>query len=220
MMERLDSIVNSFDRHRNDVQAGQMSAYMKNKFEFLGIKKPLRAELSKPYLKDKFTRKKELIGLVNSLWDKTEREYQYVAIEFLYRNRTLLDLDSLPAIENLIVSKSWWDTVDALASRIVGDILLRSYEDIPRIVSPWIESDNLWLNRTAIIFQLKYKDKTQTEVLERSIQLYSKSKEFFHAKAIGWALRQYSKVNPTWVKEFIKNHDLQPLSVREGSKYL
>ena len=219
-MTQIDDIVAVFELHRNHAQAVQMAAYMKNNFEFIGIKKPLRAELSKPYLKNKITEKNDLINLVNALWEKGEREYQYVAIEFLYRNRRLLDLDCIPILEQLIVDKSWWDTVDALAARIIGFLLSAFPDDMESAIRPWIASENMWLNRTAIIFQLKYKSDTRLDLLTAAIEAHAHSKEFFLAKAIGWALRQYSKTDPKWVRAFLATHQLQPLSVREANKYL
>ncbi len=210
----------TFEAHQSEVQAVQLAAYMKNKFPFLGIKKPLRAELSKPFLKQKLSGEEELQKLVSDLWDFKEREYQYVAIEFLYRQRKLLTIDSIPFLEKLIVAKSWWDTVDALAARIVGPLLLNYPLVMKAEILPWIASDDLWLNRSAIIFQLKYKAEIRLDILTDAIEAHTESKEFFHAKAIGWALRQHSKIDPEWVSKFISSHKLQPLSIREGGKYL
>lgn len=220
MKTLLDEIKKTFEHHQREDDAMAMRQYMKNHFSFLGIRSPLRKEISKQFLSIKLQDELELLELVHGLWQMEAREYQYLAIEFLTKNNKLISLTSIFFIEQLVQQKSWWDTVDALASNVVGPVLLRSPDEMHLIVSPWISSDNLWLNRTAIIFQLKYKEETRLDILKRAILLHIDSTEFFHKKAIGWALRQYSKIDPTWVAEFLEDHQLQPLSVREASKYL
>jgi 3-methyladenine DNA glycosylase AlkD len=150
----------------------------------------------------------------------SEREYQYLAIELMYRKRKLWTGDWLDLIETLILTKSWWDTVDGLAAKIAGTYFLRFSEFKEERIHRWIHSDNMWLNRSAIIFQLKFKDEVDTQLLTKSILPHIKSREFFHEKAIGWALRQYSKFNPDWVRDFLVEYQLRPLSIREASKYL
>lgn len=123
-------------------------------------------------------------------------------------------------MEELITSKSWWDTVDTLAQKAVGKIA-RSFPDvIEENIEFWNDSDHLWLQRSAILFQLKYKEQTNEDLLYRYIITHSQSKEFFIQKAIGWALREYSKTNPDSVRQFMEKHPLSKLSVREGSKYI
>jgi len=122
--------------------------------------------------------------------------------------------------EWLIINKSWWDTVDSLASNCVGTYFRFYPEKIEYYNSKWITSDNMWLNRTAIIFQLKYKKDTDFELLKNNIRHHSHQREFFIKKAIGWSLREYSKVNPSAVIKFIDENELQNLSIREASKYL
>ncbi len=206
--------------NRNSNNANQMMAYMKDRFSFLGIKKPLLMELSKSYLSSKFNKYDDLMELVNELWEMPEREFQYLAMEFLYRNKKLLSLESVVDIESLITSKSWWDTVDGLASNVIGLLLKQFPDHMKETIAPWIDSNDIWLNRTAIIFQLKYKQDVNEELLICAIVPHVNSTEFFHAKAIGWALRQYSKFNPAFVRSFLAEHQLQPLSMREASKYL
>ena len=220
MKEIVDIIKIDFERNKDAQNAIKMEAYMKNRFSFLGIKSPLRNEISKPFLKHKFDDQAQLKLVVEELWLADYREYQYLAMEMLHRNRKLLTLDSLPFLTRLVTTKSWWDTVDNLAAKVLGLLLLRFPDELESNIQPWIESDNLWLNRTAIIFQLKYKDKIRLDLLTEAIEAHMDSKEFFHAKAIGWALRQHSKIDKVWVGRFINTHTLRPLSVREGSKYL
>ncbi len=216
----INDLVRILEKHRDDENAAGMSAYMKNKFPFLGIKSQLRGELSKNWLKIKPVSHSNLWKTIHELWNLPEREYQYVAMEYLHRYRKMITLEDVMKIEGLITTKSWWDTVDNLASKIVGLLLLKHPDHMANLVYPWITSDDMWLNRAAIIFQLKYKDEVRKELLEQAIVPHLDSTEFFHAKAIGWALRQYSKYNPAWVQHFIENHEMQPLSHREATKYL
>jgi 3-methyladenine DNA glycosylase AlkD len=125
----------------------------------------------------------------------------------------------METIEKLITTKSWWDSVDAI-NIVVGHIAMKYPEVKEGILSKWKKSDNIWLNRVSIVFQLKYKEKTDTEFLSKAILHNSKTDEFFINKAIGWALREYSKTNKEWVRNFIESHELSKLSVREGSKYI
>ncbi|MDX2189439.1 MAG: DNA alkylation repair protein [Bacteroidota bacterium] len=203
--------------------APAMKAYMKNKFEFLGIKKPDRAILVKPFL-EKSARPAtidEVTTVVNTLWNLPEREFSYIALEILSKCHKLFQKESIYFIENLIIKNSWWDTVDGLASNEVGYIIEKYPELKNEIVPRWIQSDNMWLNRTAIIFQLKYKNKVDTGLLEKAIVPHLESKEFFHRKAIGWALRQYAYFNERWVMDFIDKYDskLSNLSKREALKH-
>ena len=125
----------------------------------------------------------------------------------------------LDRIKRLIINKSWWDSVDSLAN-IIGILCAKYPELVQNHILSWAESENIWLARVAVLFQLKYKEKTDREFLEFIIAKNCNSKEFFITKAIGWALREYSKTNKEWVKSFLEGHALQPLSVREASKYL
>ena len=148
-----------------------------------------------------------------------EREFQYVAIDYMITVKDKFTPDDMETIEKLILTKSWWDSVDAI-NIVVGHIAMKYPEVKEGILTKWMKSDNIWLNRVSIIFQLKYKEKTDTEFLSKAILHNSGTDEFFINKAIGWALREYSKTNKEWVKEFIESNDLSALSVREGSKYL
>lgn len=210
----------TFASNVNAKDAAQMTAYMKHRFVFYGIKSKKRKELARPAMRHSFANREELKRFIELLWADEHRELHYTALEVLHRNRKMLAIDDIPFLASLVTRNSWWDSVDYLASTNIG-LLLKQYPDqIQSVVEPWIESDHLWLNRTAIIFQLKYKEDVDTELLSKAILQHAASKEFFHAKAIGWALRQYSKFDADWVRGFIEKHDLQPLSVREGSKYL
>lgn len=213
-------LIKSFMENRDEDQGAKMAAYMKNNFPFLGIPKPRRAVLEKEYIKA-FKRQKIIDwDFVNALWSMSEREFQYLAIDYLLVLKDFLQKNDIDNIRTLIITKSWWDTVDTIAGNITGVLCLKHPELINSHILKWSESDNIWLVRTAILYQLKYKENTDAELLGLIIKQNSKTKEFFINKAIGWALREYSKTNKEWVNEFMQNNTLNPLSVKEGSKYL
>ena len=212
-------IFQMFYNNKNEEQAGPMAKYMRNLFPFLGIEKPERATLSKEFLKIK---KKDIIidwGFIFKCYDMPEREFQYLAIEYMEKVKDLFVVEDMKNIEKLLITKSWWDSVDAI-NRIVGHIAIRYPSVKEDVLLKWMKSENIWLNRVSIIFQLKYKEETDVRFLSQSILHNSDTNEFFINKAIGWALREYSKTNREWVKEFIENNRLSKLSVREGSKYI
>ena len=201
----------------NGENAGPMKAYMKNRFEFLGIKSPERAELLRPVLsRNNLPAIEELWPIVHELWEMQEREYQYFAMELFSRFNKAANKSWIKYYEYMIVNKSWWDTVDFIATTLVGNYFRIYPENIMPVTGPWMQSGNMWLQRSCLLFQLKYKKQTDTGLLASFIQPLTASKEFFIAKAIGWALREYSKSDPGWVQDFVKNHQLQPLSRKEA----
>ncbi|NLY86066.1 MAG: DNA alkylation repair protein [Tissierellia bacterium] len=212
-------IIQIFYNNRNEENAVPMAKYMKNQFPFLGLKKPDRTALSKGFLNEKKKDKEIDWDFIFRCYELPEREFQYLAIDYMSKVANLFQPDDMKRIEKLITTKSWWDTVDAI-SPIVGHIAMKYPEIKETILTKWMESDNIWLKRVSILFQLKYKDKTDTEFLEKAILKNANTNEFFINKAIGWALREYSKTNKEWVRSFIENNKLSKLSVREGSKYI
>lgn len=220
-MDEVEILKRIFETERHEENAVRMEKYMRDQFTFIGIKSPVRKQLMKQFfnetkiLKQPFNRE-----FVSLLWDLENREYQYAALDYIERFLNKLEKKDLLLMEKLIVSKSWWDTVDMLAQKPVGIICFSNQECINETVEKWSRSENIWLRRTSIIFQLKYKDQTDESLLFKFIKLNAESNEFFIQKAIGWALREYSKTNREAVKEFIESTVLSPLSVREGSKYL
>jgi 3-methyladenine DNA glycosylase AlkD len=208
-----------FYQNTNKENAEPMSLYMRSLFPFLGLKKPERVALSKDFLRSRKDDTEVDWEFISKCYEKEEREFQYLAIDYLEKVRDLLIPSDIIKIEELITTKSWWDTVDAI-NRLVG-YLAKKYPQLKEDnITEWVDSDNIWLNRISIIFQLKFKEETDTEFLIRAILTNSYKGEFFIDKAIGWALREYSKTNREWVKDFIENNPLSKLSVREGSKYL
>jgi 3-methyladenine DNA glycosylase AlkD len=214
-------ISSSLIAESNPSKIAGMEAYMRNKFSFLGISSVNRKAIVKTLnLKSLSNNLDILIPLVDKLWQQPQREYQYLAIDLLIKYRKLLQTEHIPSIITLIENKSWWDTVDMLAASVLGDILNRNPTNNESIIETLSASSNFWLNRTAIICQLKFKDKTNVELLEMSILPHIESNEFFIQKSIGWALRQYSKTNPTYVIDFVNKHSLKPLSKKEALKHI
>jgi len=214
---KIEDIRNIYLEFADDENAFLMSKYMKNKFAYFGVKKSKSEEFIKPLIKElKAYNTKELYSLVGELWDEDEREMQYVALEILTKILQKRDID-IDFIEKLILKKSWWDTVDTL-SNLTGAYFKKNLE-MDRL-NRWVESDNIWLNRSAIIYQLKYKDSTNQEIIEDFIERLKGNKEFFIQKAIGWILRENSKRNPQWVKKVVENQNLTGLAKREALRLL
>ena len=215
----LSEITDILEANGDMVQAKKMAAYMQNRFEFAGIPKPKLKELIKPFLKETV---KELLDwdLVSGLWACKYREAQYIALEYLQKHRKQIVPADIDRLKKCVVEKSWWETADTLDA-FIGDIV-RQDRELVHIMLDWAVSDNIWLRRIAIDFQQEYKESTDTDILEKIIVLNLGSNEFFINKAIGWSLRDYSKVNPKWVSQFIQEYGnkMAPLSVKEASKYL
>jgi 3-methyladenine DNA glycosylase AlkD len=220
LTKAIEKLTTLFEENRNDENAGPMKKYMKDHFPFLGIKSPLRKELEKQFFKETEILKVPFNSdFVTGLWEKDEREYHYTAITYTGKFIKKLPKEVIPFLEKLITTKSWWDSVDSIAP-LVGELARKYPEIIEETIDGWAVDDNFWLRRSAILFQLKYKQQTNEDLLYDYIGKNADSKEFFIQKAIGWALREYSKTNPISVKAFIEGNKLAPLSVREGSKYV
>jgi 3-methyladenine DNA glycosylase AlkD len=123
-------------------------------------------------------------------------------------------------MEYCLVHMSWWDSVDGIASEWLGLYFKTFPEQIIPVTSKWIASNNIWLQRSCILFQKTYKKTTDIQLLGKYILHCSHSKEFFIQKAIGWALREYSKTDSNWVTAFVAKNPLAPLSKREALKWL
>jgi 3-methyladenine DNA glycosylase AlkD len=210
-----------FEQNADPQQAAPMKKYMRDQFEYLGIKTPQNAALQKQFFENHgFPPLSELEPVLRDLWALPEREYQYVAVGLLDRFSKQVPANFIKMIEYLLVTKSWWDTVDSIAGRTVGVHFKRFPEVREKYLAKWRASDNFWLRRTAILFQLNYKDETDFDLLSEIIRENLNSEEFFINKAIGWSLRQYARVDPKAVKKFVKSTPLHPLSRREAMKHL
>ena len=198
-----------------------MKKYMRDQFEYLGIKTPQNAALQKEFFKEHgFPELSELETVLRELWSLPQREFQYVAVGLLSRFDKKIPASLIKTIEYMLVTKSWWDTVDSVAGGIVGVHFQRFPEVREKYLPKWRASENFWLRRSAILFQLNYKKETDFELLKEIIQENLGSNEFFINKAIGWSLRQYARIDPKAVRGFVKSTPLHPLSRREAMKHL
>jgi 3-methyladenine DNA glycosylase AlkD len=212
-------IFEAFRKHANPGQAAPMSAYMRGQFPFLGIPTPLRKSLSREFLKAA-SRQPVDWGFLAECWEQPEREFQYLAMDYLTRQKGKLTAADVPHIRSLALQKPWWDTIDGI-DKVIGDIALR-FPEVNTTLLEWSIDDDFWLRRIAIDHQLARKDRTDTVLLEQIIVNNLGQSEFFINKAIGWSLREYGKTDPDWVRAFIERHrnEMAPLSIREASKYL
>ena len=199
--------------------AFKMRRYMRDKYPFLGVNKPERQEVFK-HLYKLHGSSQDWFDISSELFAMPEREFQYVAMEYVKQAKKSWDT-RLPALfEQWVGEESWWDVVDFLAPQILGPYFLQFPAERDVWIQRWMNSGNFWLQRFCLVFSLGYKDKTDVVLLAKNIQALSYSKEFFIQKAIGWALRQYARTDPDWVREFVANNALAPLSKREALKHV
>jgi 3-methyladenine DNA glycosylase AlkD len=214
------SIKSLFEQNANPVQAAPMKKYMRDQFEYLGIKSPQGAALLRQHLKETgLPAIEDMDQIAHELWDLPQREFQYTAMSLIERLEKKLPAKFIKTLEYMITHKSWWDTVDNI-SHIVG-VLFRKYPDVQeKYLAKWRASSNIWLRRTAILCQLDFKHETDFDLLCEIICENLGSDEFFINKAIGWSLRQYARIDPKAVKKFVNATELHPLSRREALKHL
>lgn len=212
LLKELQNLANADD-------ARAMKAYMRSRFEFLGVKTPARRKAAKAFFKKHGGTDIDW-RFVRQAWEHPFREMQYAALDYLETRKNLLRPGDLPQLKKLAQTKSWWDTIDFL-DRLAGGIIAAFPETRP-VILQWSRDEDIWLRRLAIDHQLLRKDQTDQHLLEQILVNNLNQTEFFINKAIGWALRDYSKTNPEWVKNFIRQHHgkMAPLSIREASKYL
>jgi 3-methyladenine DNA glycosylase AlkD len=210
-----------FEQNENPSQAAPMKKYMREQFEFLGIKSPQVKVLIREHVgKHGLPALDGLDQIARELWGLPQREFQYGAISLMERAEKQLPLNSIKTLEYMITHKSWWDTADNI-SHVVGVLFCKYPTMQKKYLAKWRASKNIWLRRTAILFQLDYKGKTDFDLLCEIIRENLGSKEFFINKAIGWALRQYARTDPKAVKKFVNaTKELHPLSRREAMKHL
>ncbi|WP_299441987.1 DNA alkylation repair protein [uncultured Aquimarina sp.] len=220
-MQFISELISKFESNVNEENALAMEAYLKNLFSLYGVKAPLRKQLLKQTVQEYKSElsHKNIIPIVTNLYNKPKRELHYCAIEladkFLKKKYKIQAIDF---IKDLIITNSWWDSVDFIAKHILGNYLIQFPDEIGRIITMFSSSENMWLNRSAILFQLGYKDKTDATILFDICLEHKSSSEFFIQKAIGWSLREYSKVNPDEVVSFVTTAGLKPLSQKEALK--
>jgi len=208
-------------------KAAAMAAYMHHIQPFLGINAPdvrrIVQDARKRHPLESFAAYREVL---ETLWAGTYREERYAAYRIAEadaraRHPRFQVPEALPLYERFIVEGAWWDLVDGIAAVLVGTVIRLHPESRERVYS-WIERDDLWLRRAALLAQLKHKEETDRDVLARLIRRTAHERDFFMRKAIGWALREYAKTDPDWVRDFVAAHTdiLAPLSRREALKHL
>ena len=200
--------------------ARQMESYMRNKFKFYGLKTPERRKSYHDLIKLEKANKKIDWKFLDQAWADEHREAQYFVCDYLIALEKYLKFEDIDHIFNYVKSKQWWDIIDSLIKPI-GKIGLRD-DRVNDLMLAWSKDDDFWVRRVAIEHQLLRKEKMNVELLNAILENNLGSSEFFINKAIGWALRDYSKTNPDWVKNFISKHHtgMAALSIKEGSKYL
>lgn len=209
-----------------EVAVGQQ-AYMKSTIPYWGVKTPEGRKIVKPLLVQHTLRsREEWEGAILTLWDNvTHREEWYAALGIATygRYRDLRSsLDSMSLYEHLIRTGAWWDVCDEIAQHLVGEVLMQHREDASAIMRSWSTDEFLWIRRCSILSQGRHRDKTDPNLLRDCILPSIDDTDFFSRKAIGWALRDYAKVNPDWVRAFVVEFDdrLSGLSKREALKHL
>lgn len=204
-------------------RAAQMAAYLKTDMPLYGVQMSGTRDISRQ-LKGRFVPQTaaEYRAMVETLWALPHREEKHLAIAIARAHRAFIAFDQVDLYRRLIVEGAWWDFVDTIASRLIGDVLLNEREEMRPVLGRWIDGDDMWLRRTAIISQLAHKERTDAAMLFDYCRRRAFEKEFFIRKAIGWALRQYARTDPEAVTDFLRQHrdELSGLSFREASKHL
>ncbi|MFF5292281.1 DNA alkylation repair protein [Paractinoplanes globisporus] len=218
LLSRLDA---GFSARRDPERAVAMAAYMRDQFEYFGLPAPTVRAVERAAFADlPGPTADDLAAVALSCWERDEREFQYAACDYLRKHVAAADARFLPVARTLITTKSWWDTVDPLATRFVGD-LVSAHPELVEVMDAWSTDDNMWLIRTAILFQLHYGAATDTDRLFRYCTVQAGHRDFFVRKAIGWALRHYARTDPSEVRAFVtETPSLSPLSRKEAMKHL
>jgi 3-methyladenine DNA glycosylase AlkD len=218
----LDRLVQRYAAARDPERAGPAEAYMRDQFPFLGLPAPTQRALARSVLAGlPAPDEDDLRTVALACWELDEREYQYFACDWLRAHVAVPGPEFLATISTLITTRSWWDTVDPLATRVVGG-LVRRHPELTAEMDAWSAAENMWLVRTAILHQLHYGAETDTGRLFDYCTRQAGHRDFFIRKAIGWALRQYARTEPGEVSSYVATHrdQLSPLSVREATKHL
>ena len=203
----------------NIERAYSMAAYMKNKFDFYGIPAPQRKQIFKEHWGLYPLKTSDINEVTQKLWQVPQREMHYNAMDLLSKRKNKFALEDLEVLEHLIIKNSWWDSVDYLAGTLLGAYFKKFPQQIYPTVERWENGKNLWLHRSAIIFQLKYREDTDIDLLFYLCARFAPHKDFFIRKAIGWALRSVYPYKKDAVVKFVQEQPLSPLSKREALKH-
>lgn len=222
MVSLINQLEHEFLTAADASYAQWQKAYLKHQFQFIGLRKPIRTRIQKEIFKQlSISSQKELIDLIIYLWQKPQREFKHAAIDVSRKYEKLWNVEMLSLFEYMVRTHSWWDTVDTVAVHLIGK-LVKKHPELNKTMDIWIVDDFMWIRRTALLHQLIVKKTIDREKLFEYCEKTMHEKEFFIRKAIGWVLREYSKIDKKTVADFLyKNqYTLSPLSKREGSKYL
>lgn len=223
LKEIISPLKSEFKRYQNTENGLAMSKYMKDRFPFYGIKADPRRAIYKNWIKSipKDLTTEEKWMLIQLLWHENEREFQHSAIDWMNSWPAKdLKVEDGKYIEYYLITKSWWDSVDSIASNFLSKYISKFPVEGAELINKWRRSNDFWLNRTCLIFQLKYGNRTDFDLLKDLIIQFNPNREFFIQKAIGWSLRQYSKFNPEAVRQFLSEQNIKGLALREASKYI
>lgn len=220
-VEDLDYIRSRFEQIANEENAYFMAKYMKNNFAYYGIKSQARRDLQKELIAElSLPNLEQLKPICRLMMANPERELFYFAIELCEKSKKHWTRDIIDLFEEMIGQAQWWDSIDTISVHLIGEYFLKFPEEKEKYARKWIASDNFWINRVAIIFQLKYKSKIDQDLLFEFIKMKANEKEFFIRKAIGWALREYSKTSPKSVIQFVEENQFSGLSNREALRLI
>lgn len=227
---KTEEFIKIFRENKNLEKSQPMAQYMRNQFSFLGLQASERRKLARAFLTEKRAeaKNKSMVSdsrtsvidwnLLFHLWELPEREFQLTGLDYLKRVENYFVLDDFSYLRQLVLTKSWWDTVDFLAKNI-GSLVLKE-PALMEEMRNWSVEENIWIRRVAILHQLAFKEETNKELLEDVIVNNLSEDEFFIQKAMGWALREYAKTDERWVLKFVEKYrdELSPLSYREATK--
>ncbi|SEH69499.1 3-methyladenine DNA glycosylase AlkD [Halobacillus karajensis] len=215
------AVSSALAEHKNEENRIPMEKYMKNQFPFYGIKAPEQKKILAPILKEfKDITEEERLKTAVQLFLQPMRECHYAALALLEKGIKKAPEESIATYKKLLMTKPWWDTVDRIAAHLCGGYFQRYPEKLRSYTEEWRASDHLWLRRSSLLHQLKYKGNTDVELLFETIGKLKQEHEFFIEKAIGWALREYSKTDAEAVIRFLNEIEVRPLSRREGLKWV
>ncbi|MEY2792693.1 MAG: hypothetical protein RJA76_685 [Bacteroidota bacterium] len=219
MSNWLESLKNELLMHANKENAFWMAKYMRNQFEFLGIKKPTQMEVFNKVFKS-FDEPSTYLQIATQMRNLPMHEFHYLSMVLVIKMKKHWD-EQIPVwVEEMTLQYPWWDVTDVLAPKILGPYFLQFPQEREKYINRWMQSNHIWLQRLCILYALDYKQKLNVDDLKSIIMPLASSKEFFIQKAIGWMLRQYARTNPSWVRAFVSNHTLSNLTRREALKHL
>jgi 3-methyladenine DNA glycosylase AlkD len=226
---KIDKTVLSFQQAllplANAERAIAMRAYMKEHCHFLGIPAPERRKATMPLIRAlKPINDKKIVELVEALWQLSEREYHYLAIDLLAHYHRQIGVEYVPQLLDLAQHKSWWDSVDGIAG-VIGDVLknnLTQDKHGQELMDVALTHHNLWVRRIALLHQLGWREKTDIKRLTSYVLTLAHQEEFFIRKAIGWALRDYAWYDPEYIRQFLlaNQNNISKLSFREAAKHI